>query len=387
MDNKDFKILSLFSGGGLLDLGFINQEFQIVEAVEIYHPFISAYNYGLQHYITSVQNEVVRNARFYQIEEPKDISSKKVLEDLYKNHYGISGIIGGPPCQDFSVGGKNLGTDGKRGKLIYSYYKTVELIKPDFIFFENVEGLYKTKTHSKAFDDLVKKLASIGYITWYTTLNALEYGVPQDRSRLVLVGFKKKIVKKLQEAGFELEKDSNVLKNSNDSKYIFRWPKVIHNDPKKEFWPKTNRFKGSISKKDTSNVESRLSDLCVKSAFENLNISIPNQNESFIPYSDKFHSIDEGDTNRKSFKRLHRYRYSPTVAYGNNEVHLHPTKPRRLTVREALRLQSVPDNYILPPNISLTDKFKLIGNGVPCKLAEAIAKEIRSTLEKYNKIT
>lgn len=93
--------------------------------------------------------------------------------------------------------------------------------------------------------------------------------------------------------------------------------------------------------------------------------------------------IEEGDTNRKSFKRLHRLKYSPTVAYGNNEVHLHPTLPRRLTVREALRLQTVPDEYILPAEVPLTHKFKLISNGVPSAKAELIAKEIRRTLTLF----
>ena len=121
-------------------------------------------------------------------------------------------------------------------------------------------------------------------------------------------------------------------------------------------------------------------------AFEGLTKNTPNQNEYFRPKSGRFQLIEEGDTNRKSFKRLHRYRYSPTVAYGNNEVHLHPTEPRRLTVREALRLQTVPDTYVLPGNMTLTAKFKMISNGVPTKKAELIAKEIRRTLLNYETI-
>lgn len=123
--------------------------------------------------------------------------------------------------------------------------------------------------------------------------------------------------------------------------------------------------------------------LFVSSSFKDLHSKIPNQEEFFTPYSQKFKKIREGDTNRKSFKRLHRYRYSPTVAYGNNEVHLHPTEFRRISVREALRLQTVPDSYILPMEISLTHKFKLISNGVPTKLSSLMAKEIKRTLTNY----
>lgn len=80
---------------------------------------------------------------------------------------------------------------------------------------------------------------------------------------------------------------------------------------------------------------------------------------------------------------MHRYRFNPTVAYGNNEVNLNPTEPRRLSVREALRLQTVPDEYVLPKGVSLTHEFKLISKGVPTAKAGLIAREIRRTLELF----
>ena len=91
--------------------------------------------------------------------------------------------------------------------------------------------------------------------------------------------------------------------------------------------------------------------------------------------------IDEGDDSKKSYKRLHRWRYSPTVAYGNNEVHLHPYKTRRLSAAEALSLQTLPKEFVLPPEMTLTDKFKTIGNGVPYVLSSGIAKTIRDFME------
>lgn len=90
--------------------------------------------------------------------------------------------------------------------------------------------------------------------------------------------------------------------------------------------------------------------------------------------------IDEGDVSKKSYKRLHRWRYSPTVAYGNNEVHLHPYKSRRLSAAEALSLQTMPAEFQLPPNMTLTDKFKTIGNGVPFLLANGVAHTIKDYL-------
>lgn len=93
--------------------------------------------------------------------------------------------------------------------------------------------------------------------------------------------------------------------------------------------------------------------------------------------------IDEGDDCKKSYKRLHRWRFSPTVCYGNNEVHLHPWLPRRLSVAEALALQSLPKEFELPKNMSLSSKFKTIGNGVPFVLSKAIAERLKRYLESH----
>lgn len=109
----------------------------------------------------------------------------------------------------------------------------------------------------------------------------------------------------------------------------------------------------------------------------------PNGRDHFIPRSGlvRMQTIDEGDVSKKSYKRLHRWRYSPTVAYGNNEVHLHPYKERRISAAEALALQSLPKNFELPPEMTLTDKFKTIGNGVPYLLSSGIAKTIFDFME------
>ena len=92
-------------------------------------------------------------------------------------------------------------------------------------------------------------------------------------------------------------------------------------------------------------------------------------------------TFDEGDDSKKCYKRLHRWRYSPTAAYGNNEVHLHPYKARRLSVSEALAIQSLPKEFELPQSISLSAMFKTIGNGVPFVLAQGVAKTLKDFLD------
>ena len=115
-------------------------------------------------------------------------------------------------------------------------------------------------------------------------------------------------------------------------------------------------------------------------------LPISNALDCFVPRNGlaKMQIIEEGDDSKKSYKRIHRWRYSPTVAYGNNEVHLHPYKARRLTVAEALSLQSLPKEFSLPAEMSLTDKFKTTGNGVPFMLAKGIAQTIYEYLNGGN---
>ncbi|RRQ48373.1 DNA cytosine methyltransferase [Maribacter algicola] len=381
MKNKTFEILSLFSGGGFLDLGFINQGFEISEAVEINPYFIEAYNYGLESYFNNSNNKYLRQGlvKHNKINKPIDASCRKEQKRLEKSHANVTGIIGGPPCQDYSVGGNNGGIEGERGKLINSYLSIVKKIKPDFLFFENVEGLYKTIKHRKAFDEFVVNIEKNGYVVWHDIFNVLEYGYPQDRPRIALVAFKKKIVKSLVKAGQVMEKDNFKLKHKQTDNLVFRWPKPKYKNPKSFDWPKKWKFGNDKSIYELNGHE----ELSVNYIFKDLDDTFPNQTEHFNPKSKRFKDVEEGDTNRKSFKRLHRFRYSPTVAYGNNEVHLHPTQARRLTVREGLRLQTVPDEYILPPEMPLTPKFKLISNGVPTASAELIAKEIRRTLINF----
>ena len=96
----------------------------------------------------------------------------------------------------------------------------------------------------------------------------------------------------------------------------------------------------------------------------------------------RFQTKDEGDNEKKCYKRLHRWRYSPTAAYGNNEVHIHPFLPRRISVAEALAIQSLPAEYEIPHDITLTDAFKTIGNGVPYLAAKGIALDLYDFIQE-----
>lgn len=147
-------------------------------------------------------------------------------------------------------------------------------------------------------------------------------------------------------------------------------------------WPQTTPFEenGVLCKPDGI-----IDDLTVEYWFIQNDVQHhPNANDIFaVKRPQKFISIPEGDSGGKSFKRLHRWRYSPTAAYGNNEVHLHPYLPRRISVAEALAIQSLPADFSLPSNLPLSAKFKMVGNGVPYLLALGVANDISEWIERF----
>jgi DNA (cytosine-5)-methyltransferase 1 len=148
-------------------------------------------------------------------------------------------------------------------------------------------------------------------------------------------------------------------------------------------WPDTNPF---VEDGDLGAPPNIIKELTIQYWFDKNNVKYhPNAGDFFKPRGGlkRMLTIEEGDVSKKSYKRLHRWRYSPTAAYGNNEVHLHPYKARRLSVAEVMAIQSVPKEFELPSQMTLTDMFKTIGNGVPVLMSEKIGIELKKMLEKY----
>ena len=294
---------------------------------------------------------------------------EQYIEDAKKDG-SLIGFIGGPPCPDFSIAGKQRGRDGDNGKLSLSYISLLTTMKPNFFLFENVKGLWKTARHREFYEELKVTLKNAGYYLTERLTNSLEFGVPQDRDRILLVGVSEKLLK--QE-----------FKGDNQTLLEFPWEskmKYSLEDIRNEQWPDMTPFaEGSVSE-CPDGIEKELT---VQYWFEKNDVeNHPDANRYFKPKAGlkKMLEISEGDTNKKSYKRIHRWRYSPTVAYGNNEVHLHPYKARRLSVAEAMSLQSLPKEFSLPPEMTLTDCFKTIGNGVPFLMAKGVAATLKDYL-------
>lgn len=376
MNPQNIKLFSFFSGAGFLDLGFEHSGFTVAFVNEIYPPFLEGYCYSRQILGIPEPEYGYFEDDIVNLTEGNRKEHLQLLVKQTRKTSDLVGFIAGPPCPDFSVGGKNRGNNGDQGKLTACYIELICEQQPDFFVFENVKGLWSTKKHRMFYEEMKRKLAQNGYCLTERLINAIEYGVPQDRERIILIGFQQSF---LNNIGF----DSHYSKVIPDG--LFPWqPHIIY--PKNKIlsysWPKLNLFSENSILDCPPGIPKELT---VEYWFRKNNVVFhPNAEHYFKPRAGlaKFMIIPEGDDCKKSYKRLHRWRYSPTACYGNNEVHLHPYKIRRLSAAEALAIQSLPQEFVLPSKMSLSSMFKTIGNGVPYLAAKGIAKTILDFLSQ-----
>lgn len=382
----DIPLLSFFSGAGFLDIGFLRAGFEIVWHNECHAPFIRAYESGIAALGYNSGSEKIQSR--VPIE---GVFCPRILNDAFDGVVpNLFGVVGGPPCPDFSVAGKQRGRNGENGQLTETFVNRIIGLKPTFFMLENVPGLFETGKHREFLFRMLRRL-SAHFALDVNILNALDYGVPQDRRRIFVVGFSRPWLRRNHCAEFkDLTASSEKIAHLDafprrtckdiagelSKLHWFPWPSPEYPDAKSKFaWPS---MRGEAEWTRPNNIPRCLT---VDFHFGRIN-GHANAMDMFRPKSTKFSTTVEGDVSHKSFKRLHRDRFSPNAAYGNNEVHLHPFKPRRLSVAEVLALQSVPSKYSFPADMTLTDKYKAVGNGVPVKLAERMAASIRKFIER-----
>ena len=162
-------ICSFFSGAGGLDLGFKQYGFNIIYANEFDKKIWDTYEHN----------------------HPETFLEKKSISDITSNNVpDCDGIIGGPPCQSWSIGGANRGINDIRGKLFFNYIDIIKDKQPKFFLAENVEGILN-KTHKQSYERILRTFDDIGYDVFVKLLNAVDYGVPQVRKRAIFIGFRK----------------------------------------------------------------------------------------------------------------------------------------------------------------------------------------------------
>ena len=165
------KVVSFFSGCGGLDLGFEQAGFEVVWANDN-DPAVS---------------------ETYQLNHPNTYLCKKDMRELTMEEIPeCDGFIGGPPCQSWSEGGKQLGLDDERGKMFLTYIDFIQSKQPKFFVIENVKGILGDK-HFQTFMKMLDQLKNAGYVVHYQLMNAMDYHVPQERYRVFVVGIRNDI--------------------------------------------------------------------------------------------------------------------------------------------------------------------------------------------------
>jgi DNA (cytosine-5)-methyltransferase 1 len=321
-------ILSLFCGAGGLDRGFEKESFEIGLAFDIRSAAVASYNF----------NRKNKNGHV------ADISQLTLadLDQIYGREFKPTGIIGGPPCQSFSVANVQDNKDDVRHSLPLKYaglLKSLNERNPiKFFIFENVLGL-KSKKHVEKYNKFKLAFENAGFKIHEVILNSVDYGVPQIRKRVFILGLNKEIY--------------------NDCSLIFN-PQVLK--------PKT--------------VYQAIGKLPEPTFFEDNKNGQPllfhPNHWCMTPRSKKFTTpgaLISGKAIGRSFRVLEWHKPSHTVAYGNREVHIHPSCQRRLSVLEAMLLQGFSKKYVLRGTLS--DQFSQVSEAVPPPLAQEVAKTIK----------
>lgn len=326
-----YKIASFFAGCGGLDLGFEQAGFDIVWANEFDSTIHDTYQYN----------------------HPNTYLCKADIRALKANDIpDCDGFIGGPPCQSWSEGGKQLGLKDERGQLFLDYLRLIKEKHPKFFIIENVKGIISYK-HFNTFLQFLSLLESAGYIISYSLMNAADYRIPQDRHRVFIVGFTKEL-KCTFSFPTPLTKTRITLRKAIGD--IIDIPRFYH---------------------DKIDVNEKIELL-------NHDVYIGDYDSKFMARN-RVRSWDEVSfTIQAQAKNCPLHPQAPPMKYISSNLRIfEPGKEnlyRRLSVRECARIQTFPDKYIFIYD-DIRNGYKMVGNAVPPRLAKYLALSIKETLE------
>lgn len=345
-------VISLFSGGGGLDLGLAAAGFSIRFENDIDKASCDTLTQNgiiaAQHGLSGLEHAQVLNADICSL------SGNEILNLAKLTKGDVDVLAGGPPCQAFSVFGKRLGTNDKRGQLSFEYKRILSEISPRVFVFENVAGLLTIdggKTYRRLLDELSNPSDGLRYKIFANRLNAADYGVPQNRDRVIIIGVRTDFY------------------SAHPNIDIAFHPLCAQTDD------------GSLFK--TRTVRDAFRGLPALDVNDNRETGVPNhrgRNHS-QRIVDRYAQLSPGERDPKTrINRLYLDQPSFTIIvgsdHGGGKGHVHPTVPREVTPRESARIQTFPDWWGFTG--CGRDAIRQVGNAVPCLLGFAIGQTLRS---------
>lgn len=397
------KVLDLFAGCGGLTEGFLQTgNIDEVASVEWKEPQVKTLRnrlktkWGITHADYSVLLQDIQQ----EDELFNGTQSQRGLDSLVAERNGIDMIIGGPPCQAYSIAGRvrdeNRMKDDYRNFLFEHYLSIVDRYKPDVFVFENVPGLLSAKpTGTPVVDIITQRFREKGYIITLNLkqaiVNAADFGVPQNRKRVIIIGCSAAAFKNIniQEALNEfysvilpkqkIDKPITVEEAIGDLPKCTPFYDIEHHKKRKSH---------SIPNCDITWHTPRYNNLRDMDTFKTLALDVETGRREYD--SKKIAQLYEEKVGSRS--PIHRYHVlepnlpsTTIIAHlykdGNRFIHYDSTQARTITPREAARLQSFPDDFVFIG--SQGNAYEMIGNAVPPKLAYAVAKSIIIFLKKY----
>ena len=376
------KSLDLFAGAGGMTLGFKNAGIESVGAVEI------------DRFAAETFKRNFPEIPIYQ----RDISSfsNEEIDELFSS---IDMVVGGPPCQGFSVAGPaQYGIIDKRNSLIMEFFRFIEVLRPKYCVLENVKGILSGKMNAtqKALAVYMDALKKIGYVSKVYILQAADFGVPQFRERVVIISTQDDKCLPIDiEGGYSGEENwvkvrdvfgdlpvVNAGEGTNDLVPYDKLPQSIYQENMRiNSLGVTNH----VAMKHTQRLIDRFANIPQGGSL----LDVPAE------YGQRLRNGNELDVNKRyktNNQRLHPDRVGFIVTASFQSTFVHPYLNRNLTAREGARLQSFPDNFFFCGPRTLMSKsllirenrideiglsqYNQIGNAVPPRMAEGIAKAI-----------
>jgi len=326
MKHEKLTAISLFSGCGGMDLGFVREGFDILWAVDNDYQSCETYR---SHFGNRIVNRDIIEIDFSKVPD-------------------CDVILGGFPCQDFSVIWNRPGIHGKRGDLYRHFVRAVIAKRPKAFVAENVKGLLSANK-GMAYSKIVSDFEKVGYKVNSHVYNFADYGVPQIRQRLIIVGIR------------------------NDLQSVFIPPTTTHGNNHSLPYLSAGKALRGINKIIHNNERMNIAEKTKKM----LQLIPPGGNFSNVPKSSPYYV--KGMISHV-YRRLHKDKpaYTIIAAGGGGTWSYHHSEPRPLTNRERARLQTFPDNFVFSGSVS--DVRKQIGNAVPPEGVKPIARELKNIL-------